>query len=364
MSSLFQQFLQQHHLTTFLQQADSLYLQPNIPIKKIQGAMYYLPAQTRADEILLLVDNTVFGSAKAGLCLTEQYLFIREDFDDLISYRLDQINKIDTTSGMINTDLVINSSASITLTQMDRKDIQMLAELLWQFVQLQRQSTHSRYEQPHTQGLEVFVSALHVLIYIATKFKGPFSADSFALMQDLLKACHLERQVDLNRMLQQSRPAFVIVAQQLAKGSSQLSDMQKRLLFKCAIQLMYINQYGYLDFQRQTEDFCTFLNISFPDMQKAIEEALTEQTQQTEETAPDEDVEPLNDELLKACQLLDLQPHQLNSSSLQTAYRRKIAEFHPDQYQSLPQAVRQLIEQQAQQLNQARDLLRSYLQAG
>ncbi|MHA3060656.1 J domain-containing protein [Acinetobacter sp. ANC 4636] len=208
------------------------------------------------------------------------------------------------------------------------------------------------------------MSALHVLIYIATKFKGPFSADSFALMQDLLKACDLERQVDLNRMLQQSRPAFIIVAQQLAKGSSQLSDMQKRLLFKCAIQLMYINQYGYLDFQRQTEDFCTFLNISFPDVQKAIEEALTEQTQQTEETAPDEDVEPLNDELLKACQLLDLQPHQLNSSSLQTAYRRKIAEFHPDQYQSLPQAVRQLIEQQAQQLNQARDLLRSYLQAG
>lgn len=93
-------------------------------------------------------------------------------------------------------------------------------------------------------------------------------------------------------------------------------------------------------------------------------DAVREQTQSTGETEADDAIEPLNDELLKACQLLDLQPHQLNSSSLQIAYRRKIAEFHPDQYQSLPQAVRQLIEQQAQQLNQARDLLRSYLQAG
>ncbi|MGM7389074.1 molecular chaperone DnaJ, partial [Acinetobacter baumannii] len=35
--------------------------------------------------------------------------------------------------------------------------------------------------------------------------------------------------------------------------------------------------------------------------------------------------------------------------------------FHPDKYQSLPESVQQLIEQQAQQLNQARAVLKAYL---
>ncbi|MFH4381191.1 molecular chaperone DnaJ, partial [Acinetobacter baumannii] len=40
---------------------------------------------------------------------------------------------------------------------------------------------------------------------------------------------------------------------------------------------------------------------------------------------------------------------------------KKMAEFHPDKYQNLPESVRQLIESQAQQLNEARAVLKSYL---
>ncbi|MDC4599412.1 molecular chaperone DnaJ, partial [Acinetobacter baumannii] len=46
----------------------------------------------------------------------------------------------------------------------------------------------------------------------------------------------------------------------------------------------------------------------------------------------------------------------------QVAYRKKMAEFHPDKYQTLPESVQQLIEQQAQQLNQARAVLKVYLE--
>nr|WP_260523779.1 hypothetical protein [Acinetobacter sp. SK-43] len=38
-----------------------------------------------------------------------------------------------------------------------------------------------------------------------------------------------------------------------------------------------------------------------------------------------------------------------------------MADFHPDQYQQLPPAVMQLIEQQAQQINQARSCLEALL---
>lgn len=64
---------------------------------------------------------------------------------------------------------------------------------------------------------------------------------------------------------------------------------------------------------------------------------------------------------LAACELLDITPEQLDRPSLTLAYRRKMADFHPDQYQQLPPAVRQLIEQQAQQINQARSCLEALL---
>ena len=64
---------------------------------------------------------------------------------------------------------------------------------------------------------------------------------------------------------------------------------------------------------------------------------------------------------LQACKLLDIQPNSLTEQNLQSAYRKKMAEFHPDKYQNLPESVRQLIESQAQQLNEARALLKSYL---
>ncbi|WP_413772958.1 J domain-containing protein [Acinetobacter sp. MB5] len=324
--------------------------------------MYYLPAQIRSDEILLLVDNTVFGSAKAGLCLTAQHLFIREDFDEMECYRLDKINQVDTVSGMMNTDLMINSHAVITLTQLDRKEIQMLAEMLWQFIQFQRQSSHTQHEQNPQHNIHVFEHALQFLIYLSSKFTGRCSSQSRAQLQHLLGQAQLEQHIQLRHLIDGAQPAFVTVVQQLQQGSAQLTALQKRLIVKSAMQLMWINQYGYADIQKQIEDVSYLLNIRLPDLEQAIEEAMQEQTQDYEQEEGLQDQE-LSEMLQQACQLLGITTQQLNLDNLQHAYRRKMAEFHPDQYQNLPQAVRQLIEQQAQQLNQARDLLRSYLHA-
>ncbi|MBO3659538.1 J domain-containing protein, partial [Acinetobacter haemolyticus] len=52
-----------------------------------------------------------------------------------------------------------------------------------------------------------------------------------------------------------------------------------------------------------------------------------------------------HDEIQDACQLFGLSLAELNTATLQRAYQRKIAEFHPDKYQQLPLSVQQLIEQ-------------------
>jgi methyl coenzyme M reductase gamma subunit len=51
-----------------LRASDNIYFAPAIPYKKLQGAMSYSQG-IHPDEILMLIDDTVFGSAKAGLCV-------------------------------------------------------------------------------------------------------------------------------------------------------------------------------------------------------------------------------------------------------------------------------------------------------
>ncbi|MCE6787437.1 J domain-containing protein, partial [Acinetobacter baumannii] len=92
----------------------------------------------------------------------------------------------------------------------------------------------------------------------------------------------------------------------------------------------------------------------FPDLIKIVYQCMAGEMNQKKAS-------DLNNEQLQACKLLDIPPHSLSEQILQVAYRKKMAEFHPDKYQTLPESVRQLIEQQAQQLNEARAVLKRYL---
>jgi len=125
-------------------------------------------------------------------------------------------------------------------------------------------------------------------------------------------------------------------------------------------QLVYAMALGQVE-QNQADLFMTHLcrvsNVSkavFPDLVKIIYQCLADEMNQSTTST-------FNGGQLQACKLLDIQPNSLTEQNLQSAYRKKMAEFHPDKYQNLPESVRQLIESQAQQLNEARALLKSYL---
>ena len=57
----FNQFKQQFQQIELLQADPAIFLTPQIPMNKILGAMSYLPPQTKPEEVLVLVDETVFG---------------------------------------------------------------------------------------------------------------------------------------------------------------------------------------------------------------------------------------------------------------------------------------------------------------
>lgn len=123
-------------------------------------------------------------------------------------------------------------------------------------------------------------------------------------------------------------------------------------------QLVYAMALGQVE-QNQADLFMTHLcrvsNVSkavFPDLVKIIYQCLADEVNQSTTST-------FNGEQLQACKLLDIQPNSLTEQTLQIAYRKKMAEFHPDKYQNLPESVRQLIESQAQQLNEARAVLKA-----
>ena len=216
----FQCFIQQSALTATLQQQDSIYLAPNIPHKKALGAQYYLPQSLRAEDILLLVDDTVFGSAKAGLSITRDGLYYRADFEEVCYYPFAYISQVQAEIGLLTHALQIHPQIKLSLTQLSSQAVCLLAEFLNAFVQSAAQQDHQHREEESDEG------------------------------------------------------------------------------------------------------------------------AMTHAT---------------------ACGLLVLVPQQFNEAQLKRAYRQQMADFHPDLYQQLPQAVQALIATHAQQLNQARDVLQDWL---
>lgn len=77
---------------------DNIYIAPNIPENKIANALKSFAKGVNADEPLLLIDETVFGSSKDGLILTKNTIYAKSSFEKPISFELNKITKIDTDS--------------------------------------------------------------------------------------------------------------------------------------------------------------------------------------------------------------------------------------------------------------------------
>lgn len=220
-----QQRLQQFPLAEVLHNDRNVYLAPNIPASKLAGALSYLPSEVQAEDILILVDDTVFGSAKLGLVVTAEQLFYKAQMESVREWQLRNIGRLDMEEGWFNRSLRVNGLQKLELIQIENHTLAVLLKLLQQHILDLHQDRYSQQEHQWQQ---------------------------------------------------------------------------------------HSTQQGH-------------------------------------------------DEIQHACQLLGLSLAELNTATLQRAYQRKIAEFHPDKYQQLPLSVQQLIEQQAQQINQARAVLKQYL---
>jgi len=114
---------------------DKIFFAPYIPNKKLRNAMNSYASGVNAAEVLLLVDNTVFGSAKAGMLITTSCIYFAEPFGESQFLDTDKIISIDADFGIVSTDISFNNGKqTFFLNQISNKKIKILVELLRELI--------------------------------------------------------------------------------------------------------------------------------------------------------------------------------------------------------------------------------------
>ncbi|MDS7932160.1 molecular chaperone DnaJ [Acinetobacter sp. V91_7] len=349
-----QERIQHSQWIPLLRGSDNIYFSPVIPNKKLQGAMTYLPHGVSPNDVLMLIDDTVFGSAKAGMCLTAKGLFYKESFEDEQAYLFEHIQQVEADIGILTSSILINGQDELNFSQLDKGIVRTLVAFL---------NECCPGKQETKQTIIKIDAELRIIIdlfaYFITFNAGQWNtrskeavSDHFTKLND--KAVHQYVEKLLN---EQTRFDYEDLLHRLADLKDDLAYNFRREMIE---QLVYAMALGQVE-QDQADLFMTHLcrvtNVSrvvFPDLVKIIYQCMAGEMNQNK-------VSDLNNEQRQACKLLEIQPEVLSEQTLQVAYRKKMADFHPDKYQSLPESVQQLIQQQAQQLNQARAVLKAYL---
>ena len=89
---------------------DYVYIHPNIPLKKINNAIdSYGNSDIRPEDVMILLDDSVFGSAKDGVLLTKDFIFAKLSSNKPVFFKIDNIKTIDS-SGLVYATLNINGS--------------------------------------------------------------------------------------------------------------------------------------------------------------------------------------------------------------------------------------------------------------
>ncbi|WP_198080467.1 J domain-containing protein [Acinetobacter calcoaceticus] len=349
-----QERIQQSQWVPLLRGSDNIYFSPVIPNKKLQGAMCYLPQGVSPNDVLMLIDDTVFGSAKAGMCLTAKGLFYKESFEDEQAYLFEHIQRIEADIGILTSSILINGHDELNFSQLDKGVVRTLVAFLNECCPGKQETKRTIIKIDAELRIIIDLFAYFITFNAGqwnTRSKEAVS-DHFTKLND--KAVHQYVEKLLN---EQTRFDYEDLLHRLADLKDDLAYNFRREMIE---QLVYAMALGQVE-QDQADLFMTHLcrvtNVSkavLPELVKIIYQCMAGEMNQKKASG-------LTDQQLQACKLLEIQPEVLTEQTLQAAYRKKMADFHPDKYQSLPESVRQLIEQQAQQLNQARALLKAYL---
>jgi DnaJ like chaperone protein len=129
---------------------ESIYTAPNIPTKKLLSAIKSYANRVDPDRVLLMCDDTVFGSAKEGIIITPEFFYSHSFLEKPQIIRITSIKDISIKSGFVNHSILINGTVVFVGTQADKKSLQALVLFVSELSNIARAADSSHNEAVET----------------------------------------------------------------------------------------------------------------------------------------------------------------------------------------------------------------------
>lgn len=406
MHSQLAEFLDTPEHRNKLSQCTRLYLKPDIPQKKLYNAIHgYIHSAIQEnqnllkfnpEQVLMLFDDTVFGSAKEGFVVTEQFMIFKSAFIEPILVEFEEIKMLSWDNSFLNNNLNINGKQVSTLIQASKQDMRLICTTLQRYVDSLRQTNQrgsqqqqsSDYKQ-NTQSdhpfansfsqfgdidnriieLKLALIVVEILSYFALYQGHAWTKQKVLIVYSALSPEVLESDHNFRRIDQHLENLSEINIEKVLK---QFMLFKPNLEFRTLI-LLKASQLMLNYFSGQYELTYNFiqpltLKLDLPSHYiDKVFEALPEfvdrmQNQHSQNNnAYQSKVSSLPNEVVNALDLLGISQSEFTVDTVHKSFRIKVKEFHPDRYQQLPDSVKAMLESKTQELNSARTVLLAYL---
>lgn len=125
----------------------SIFFLAEIPEKKIKNAIEKYAPSVQKEDVLVLIDDTVFGKATEGLLITNDFLYANEAFEKVKKFELNQIKNVVIVEGVLGCTLYINDKKVISATQPSKSAMRFIAEMLREISEVSKAESE-KYDQP------------------------------------------------------------------------------------------------------------------------------------------------------------------------------------------------------------------------
>jgi hypothetical protein len=114
---------------------EKIFFSPSIPVRKLENAVKSFAENENASNIVALIDNTTFGSAKDGLLLSTKAVYFHNMMEAPKSIELINIKNVTFKEGVIESSLGINDTFSLKINFPSKKSMFLFAEMLNEIVE-------------------------------------------------------------------------------------------------------------------------------------------------------------------------------------------------------------------------------------
>jgi len=373
---------------------DKVFINPNIPSKKLKNAIKKYAFLTNEEIPLILIDDTVFGSAKVGLLLTNKYIYFQDSMAELpYKCSLNNIQNVVFKNYLISTTLIINNK-KINFTQPSKDSILTLANILKEYIGLKTEEKTSwgkigigagigmlfggpigaaigaaigasfkdseykaqeEYVENNSNGIIFIVTLASILAKIA-KADGVITKEEANIISEIFNDLELEgkdREIALKAFNNAKNDSFSIY--EYAQQYKEISDYELREYLYSILWLISLSD-SKLDFNEDTilQNIPKYLGLN-EDIYYRYKYKFNEKNKREENN-----LKYNNTFFIEECyEILGCSPND-SMAVIKKNYYKLIAEYHPDKIQSkgLSDSFIKFATEQVQKINNAYETIK------